>query len=623
MKFTTKLRFLGLLTILNTSPSLTASPGCETVTTQGNIPDYPVALQQYSYCGGYLNVSAWIQNVNYNKVVQLYYADAAGRVSPLNAISLGWVRMADGTNNGWEYWAAQTPVFIDGVSKLINITYDALDVHQQFIQTLNIEVEPSGPPAPPPPPEPVPYAKPQGFSSDISDYLNVSPSTQPGISKKRMFDNISPEGAVRGLVTAAQSKADPDYWYHWVRDAALTMDVVVALYEAASPAKKSFYEERLFWYAEASVNEQNDPTAITGLGEPKFYLDSNTGFTGPWGRPQNDGPGARAITLIRFAEAYLKNGGSNDTILSKLWSPISRDLAYVAENWGSQSFDLWEEVSSQHFYNRMIHRRALLLGAAFAKKFGFNDDAARFTNVASQVYASTEGFWDVQRNLVLYQYGPVLRGKNSFKDISVVLGVLHAYNHDGVYGYANDQILASAYQIATSFLDIYPIAKKQKDQSGNPLGMPIGRYPEDVYDGVGTSRGNPWFLTTAAMAELFYNAAAEFTEAGSITVTPTTEKFWKYFAPPAEFKLNRRYTSGSHTFKEAVRALQGWGDMWIRTIKYWAPKDGRFPEEFDREDGRPVGAKDLTWSYASFITAGAARARVVGDDKWLTRVADL
>ncbi|KAK6543641.1 glycoside hydrolase 15 protein [Orbilia ellipsospora] len=624
MKLSSQLRFLGLLTLLNTSPSLSSTSGqCDTVQTQASIPSYPVALQEYSYCGGYLNVSVWIQNLNYNKIVELYYADGSGQVTPLSVISLGWVSMVDGTNNGWEYWAAQTPVYVDGLTKLINITYQALDIQQQYLQTLNLDVEPSGPPPPSPPPDPVAYASPQGFSTDITTYLNVGASTQPGISKVRMFDNISPDGAVRGLVTAAQSKTNPDYWYHWVRDAALTMDVVVMLYEAASSAKRSFYQDRLFWYAQASIAEQNDPTAITGLGEPKFNLDSNTAFTGPWGRPQNDGPGARAITLIRFAEAYLKYGGSQSNVTQSLWPAISRDLAYVVANWGNPSFDIWEEESSQHFYNRLVHRRALLLGASFATKLGFNSDAATFTSTASQVNSSMQVFWDPQRNLVLYEYGPVLRGKSSFKDISVVLGVLHGYNQDGVYSYTNDQILASAYQIATSFLDIYPIASTKKDKNGNPLGMPIGRYPEDVYDGTGTSRGNPWYLATAAMAELFYNAAAAYTAAGTITVTPTSEKFWKYFAPPADATLNRKYTNGSHTFKEMVRALQGWGDMWMRTVQHWAPADGRFPEEFDRETGQSVGAADLTWSYASFITAGAARARAIGDNAWLGRVADL
>lgn len=137
------------------------------------------------------------------------------------------------------------------------------------------------------------------------------------------------------------------------------------------------------------------------------------------------------------------------------------------------------------------------------------------------------------------------------------------------------------------------------------------------------SLGNPWYLTTAAMAELFYNAAAAFTAADKITVTPVTQKFWAYFAPKASPTLHRAYSSRSHTFKEMVRALQGWGDMWIRTIKHYAPEDGRFPEQYHRDTGTPRGAKDLTWSYASVITAGAARARASGDKKWLEKLANL
>lgn len=108
MKLTTQLPYFGLLTLLH-STGITSAAQCEVVTTQDSVPSYPVALQEYSYCGGYLNVTAWIQNVNYNKVVQFYYADSQGNVTPLNMISLGWIGMVDGTNNGWEYWAADTP----------------------------------------------------------------------------------------------------------------------------------------------------------------------------------------------------------------------------------------------------------------------------------------------------------------------------------------------------------------------------------------------------------------------------------------------------------------------------------------------------------------------------------
>lgn len=72
-----------------------------------------------------------------------------------------------------------------------------------------------------------------------------------------------------------------------VRDAALTMDVVVQLYASASdPAAIASYEQILFEYAQARADEQNDSNLQTGLGEPKFELN-NSVFTGPWGRPQS------------------------------------------------------------------------------------------------------------------------------------------------------------------------------------------------------------------------------------------------------------------------------------------------------------------------------------------------
>jgi glucoamylase len=101
-----------------------------------------------------------------------------------------------------------------------------------------------------------------------------------------MFANINVPGAANGTVMASQSRADPNYAYNWVRDAALTMDTVFQFYAAATtPTAKSYYETILFQYAQARAAEQNDPDLAASLGEPKFNLD-NSVFTGPWGRPQ-------------------------------------------------------------------------------------------------------------------------------------------------------------------------------------------------------------------------------------------------------------------------------------------------------------------------------------------------
>ena len=78
----------------------------------------------------------------------------------------------------------------------------------------------------------------------------------------------------------------------------------------------------------------------------------------------------------------------------------------------------------------------------------------------------------------------------------------------------------------TAFIDVYPLFNKtQKDASGQTLGIPVGRYPEDVYNGSATEAngGNPWYLTTAAVAQYMYAASSEYSMNGKVSVTNTSK----------------------------------------------------------------------------------------------------
>ncbi|KAF7846537.1 hypothetical protein BT93_L4186 [Corymbia citriodora subsp. variegata] len=462
---------------------------CETTTLESSVPTTDgteLALQSYSYCGGTLDVSAYIANLDYDKVVTLYYTNRQNVSTPLAAISLGYNSSVSNTN--WEIWGASTPVYIDGITEFLNLTYQATDLGDTYVQQLDIAVIASGDAAPSAAAAPSPYATPSGFSDDITQWLQAAKGSESAIAKTRMFININPdvEGAVNGTVVAAQSgptfaQTDPNYEYNWVRDSSLTMDVVQSLYSAAGDsAASAFYEQILFEYAFARATEQNDPNLLTGLGEPKFYLN-NTIFSGPWGRPQNDGPATSAITLMEFATDYLAKNGSLDVVKQQIYdsatypnAPVMKDLLFVASNWSSPSFDLWEEEESDHFYTRMVQRRALVMGTQFATLMGDDDTSSTLATAQTALNATMYQFWDVNRQLILYEYGPVLHGKTSYKDIAVVLGIIHGYAGDGVYGYTNEEVLVSAYQIATSFLSVYPIANVTTNANGSILGIPVG-----------------------------------------------------------------------------------------------------------------------------------------------------
>ena len=414
----------------------------------------------------------------------LYFTNGANESTPLNSQSLSYISDAPDVT-GWEIWGANdTDAYFDGVTQLLNLTYAATDVNQNYAQQLGLAVTPSGAQAPSDIPQVQPYASPSGLSQDITSWLALSSgnTSEAVTAKNLMFANVNIRGAATGTVIAAQSYSSPNYAYNWVRDSSLTMDVVYQLYNAAtSPSAKAAYANILFQYAGARAFEQNDPSLQTGLGEPKFNLN-NSVFTGPWGRPQNDGPATSAITLMEFANAYLKNNGSIATVQQMIYdsnsyptrAPVLKDLLFVANNWSSPTFDLWEEEESTHFYDRLVSRRALLMGASFAQLFNDSTTSNTLSGAASALTASLSEFWDEGRQLLIYEYGPVLNNKVSYKDIAVVLAILHGYAGDDVYSYTNDQVLVSAYRIATSFLSVYSIANTTTDSTGQVLGIPVG-----------------------------------------------------------------------------------------------------------------------------------------------------
>ncbi|KAF2482649.1 glucoamylase precursor [Neohortaea acidophila] len=597
-----------------------------------------VALQSYSYCGGTLNVTAYVNNLSYNKIVTLYFTNRQNESTPLSALSLGYESSVP--NSKFEYWIAAAPIWTDGITQLLNITYQDTDDGQTYHQLLDLHVKATGAPPPTLPSPPAPYATPSGFGNDVTQYLAVESGSEAEIAQTGLFRNVNPavKGAVNGTVVAARSgpfysQTEPDYAYNWVRDASLTMDVVQNLYSAAtSKTAKAAYEQVLFEYAVARATEQTDPNLKTGLGEPKFYLN-NTIFSGPWGRPQNDGPATSAITLMEFANDYLASGGNVQTVKEKIYNssayphvaPVQKDLLFVARNWSWPSYDLWEEVQGDQFYTRMVQRRALVNGASFAQKMGDSATSSTLAAAEKALTATMSQFWDPNREIILYAYSPVMDNKTSYLDTAVILGIIHGYAGDNVFSYTNPQVLSTAVRISTSFIDVYPLANKTRSISAGPLGIPVGRYPEDVYNGTGTqvNGGNPWYLCTAAFSQFMYAASSEYAAAKTISVTNVSLPFFTYFAPEAKLQVGKSYSSTSSQFKQVIQSLDGWGDAFMRTIKYYTPAGGNLHEEFNRNTGAPQGASALTWSFASVLTAAFARAELRGNGSYIESLANL
>jgi glucoamylase len=371
---------------------------------------------------------------------------------------------------------------------------------------------------------------PKTFADDLGQWIQ----SEKAVAASKLISNILSDGAV----IASPSRSNPDYYFHWVRDAALTMDVIVSMFmQSVDPAERQRYMTLLTSYLNFSLGNQvtwnpsSDLEGGRGLGEPKFNTDGSA-FTGPWGRPQDDGPALKVLTFIRLANRMLDGGDPNqvELVKTRLYdgvlptnSLIKRDLEYVSHNWQLTSFDLWEEVRGHHFYTRMVQRKALTEGARLAIRLNDGGAAGWYALQATELEDQIKKHWDQGNGYLVatLDRDGGIDWKSSGLDTAIILGVLHSHTPaDNFFSATNDMVLATAGTLASTFDQLYPINNVKKDSQGGDLGVAIGRYPEDRYSGTTTSSvGNPWVLCTLALGELYDRAANEWVNGGEIAVT--------------------------------------------------------------------------------------------------------
>lgn len=68
------------------------------------------------------------------------------------------------------------------------------------------------------------------------------------------------------------------------------------------------------------------------------------------------------------------------------------------------------------------------------------------------------------------------------------------------------------------------------------------------------------------------------------------------------------YDSSSSTYITLMTAIKRYADGYVGIVETYTPSNGSLAEQFSRNDGTPLSAIDLTWSYASFLTAVARRS---------------
>ncbi len=401
---------------------------------------------------------------------------------------------------------------------------------------------------------------------------------QEKVAIKRLLANVSPSDAQLGVIVASPQRENPDYYYHWLRDAAVTAQTLIDLYERTSGNDKKFLRGQLIAFTRFSRSNQLAET-LSGLGEPKFHVNG-VPFADSWCRPQNDGPALRALALSRFAH-HLLDEGHDKFVRDEFYdgqlpsnTVIKVDLEFVSHNWRTPNCDLWEEVWGDHFYTRMTQRAAMIQGGLLAKRLGDTAAADWYGQQSRLIDSELNKHWDAKRSVIV----PTLNGsgtpneKKDGLDASVILAFMHAETENPYLKYSDTRLLKTADRLIEWFDRDFTINQR----SGVP-GVAIGRYPGDIYAGDSMNGGNPWVLLTASFARFYFKVAQE--------------------------KLASGQTARARTFVKL-------GDEFLKRLFYHAPDDGSMSEQIQRDSGHMTSARDLTWSYVEYLQAKWERDRV-------------
>ena len=399
-----------------------------------------------------------------------------------------------------------------------------------------------------------------------------------------------------GGVVASPDRNTPGgtYYWNWERDAALSMRMWYEHSDDSASNLAAMMDSYVQWVLRAQ--NQVDPNGIDIRAEPKYHLPNANVFTGGWCRPQDDGPALRSTTLILFATDLLASN-SMSYVAKYLWTgseshyhggAIKYDLDYVAANWASDTCDLWEELrSNDFFWNRYNYYRALVDGAAFATKMGDSESAATYSAAAGKVLAALGDHWNGQF---------IQESSNRQKGASVICALNDAYMGSSVeanFAPTSSWVAATVNVLSATFTDMFKI-NTIDTQNGIP-GVLYGRYAGDTYAG-----GNPWILTTAALAQLHYRAASEVVNVGKLP-HDALPHYAEMFGESAE-------SLGKLSVANFALRLASAGDGVLERIRYHVAGAGfHLSEQLDRDTGFEMSATDLTWSYANVLKAVAAR----------------
>jgi glucoamylase len=382
---------------------------------------------------------------------------------------------------------------------------------------------------------------------------------------------------------------DEDYVFNWVRDGAITAMEVA---RADEPTRLGGSVQTLNDYVRfADLCHGNaEPTK----GHACFTI---AGDSRSW-TEQNDGPALQTVTILAAYDQL--DPGIQKTAAAL----VNANVAFLLGVYQEPTTNLWEEHTGYSFFARAAQLRCF--EAVLAARIDGIDKPDGLQAAAEWLRLALAWHWDGAKYIsviadpgvggVPSPQNPVVRGYDPNIDIvqACIYGAVHC---------TDTRLLATAAQLRAQWEEggvaFYPINKADKALGFGPM---FGRYPGDVYDGDTADPvlgGHPWALSTCNVAELHYRLAAEIRSSGRFPLDELSAPFF------AQSGVGR-----STAVAAAAKALVATGDAMVWAVVYHSD-NFEISEQFDGTTGYERSVHNLTWSYASYLSAMRARAAAV------------
>jgi glucoamylase len=403
------------------------------------------------------------------------------------------------------------------------------------------------------------------FRNVASDGFVFEDPVNPGVVSRPGCVLASPSWESTGQVSQ-------DYVYNWTRDAAVVA-IELAYGTLPTPQPLINYVE----FAQTCQNSGGD------FDRASFLINGTP--RADW-TDQTDGPALQTLALLHL---WSQIDQATQTVAKAI---IAANLNFLESAYQGQTYNLWEEEYGDSFFARSVQLRCFQ--AIAANDLGITVPAWLSTAIP-WLQNALQGHWNGQyyQSMLPVPAAPDYRVPYD-PNIDIVMAAIY-----GAVAVTDTRLLATAGLLRSQWDDPasqYHYAVNAADQTRG-IGPLLGRYPGDKYDGNNDQPvdDHPWAISTCNFAQLYYQLASTITSAGTIPLDANSADFF-----------NQIGVTSATSPTAAATNLQSAGDEMLQAVVFHSD-NLELSEQFDAWTGYEKSVRNLSWSYAAFLSAVRAR----------------